>query len=91
MTANNHKISLKSYVQDQLRKDGERVSALILDQGAYVYVCGGIHMATQVEDTLIRLIGYHGNMNQDQANMFFKRFKVRKTTNLHDQKNTEIM
>ena len=66
----------KEYVQDLLRKDGTRVSDLILKQGAYIYICGGMAMATQVENTLNRLISFHGEMNQNQADLFFKKLKV---------------
>ena len=59
-----------------LRKDGARVSDLILKQGAYIYVCGGMAMATQVENILIRLISFHGEMNENQADLLFKNLKA---------------
>lgn len=70
---------LKVYVQDLLWKDGARVSKLILKEEAYVYVCGGTAMASQVEDTLKRIIFQHGNMNQDQANDVVRKLKVSRT------------
>ena len=33
-------------------------------------------MATQVENTLIRLVSFYGKMNQNQADLFFRKFKV---------------
>ena len=59
-----------------LRKDGARVSDLILKQGAYIYVCGGMAMATQVENILIRLISFHGEMNENQDDLLFKNLKA---------------
>ncbi|KAI9561886.1 nitric oxide synthase 2 [Daphnia sinensis] len=66
----------KCYVQDLLWKDGQRVSAQILNEGAYVYVCGRLAMAAQVEKTIIKIICQYGNINQDEAEMVFKNLKA---------------
>lgn len=66
----------KCYVQDLLWKDGPRVSAQILNEGAYVYVCGRLAMAAQVEKTIIKIICQYGNINQDEAEMVFKNLKA---------------
>lgn len=68
--------TIQCYVQDLLWKDGPRVSAQILNEGAYVYVCGRLAMAAQVEKTIIKIICQYGNINQDEAEMVFKNLKV---------------
>ena len=67
---------MQVYVQDLLWKDGARVSTQILIEGAYVYICGETAMATQVEDTIIKIIRQYGKMNNDEAEMVFRNLKV---------------
>jgi sulfite reductase alpha subunit-like flavoprotein len=67
---------MQEYVQDLLWKDGARVSTQILNEGAYVYICGKTAMATQVEETIIRIIRQYGEMNHDEAEMVFRNLKV---------------
>lgn len=67
---------IQIYVQDLLWKDGARVSAQILNEGAYLYICGGKTMATQVEDTIIKIIRQYGEMNAEEAEMIFRNLKV---------------
>jgi sulfite reductase alpha subunit-like flavoprotein len=52
------------------------VSTQILKEGAYVYICGKTAMATQVEETIIRIIRQYGEMNHDEAEMVFRNLKV---------------
>ena len=66
----------QKYVQDLLWKDGARVSTQILNEGAYIYICGQKAMAIQVEDTVIRIIRHYGEMNNEEAEMIFRNLKV---------------
>ncbi|MDO5638937.1 MAG: assimilatory sulfite reductase (NADPH) flavoprotein subunit [Neisseria sp.] len=57
----------KVYVQHKLAAAAADVWAW-LQQGAHVYVCGdGSRMARDVENTLLDIIGEHGNMSRDDA------------------------
>jgi len=48
----------KTYVQDLVWQDRERLADEILNQKGYVYICGDAKsMAKAVEDTLMRILG----------------------------------
>ena len=51
----------KVYVQHRIREAGATVARLILDEGAYVYVCGdGRQMAMDVHTALEDVLQAHG-------------------------------
>mmetsp|Transcript_33984 Transcript_33984/g.46625 ORF Transcript_33984/g.46625 Transcript_33984/m.46625 type:complete len:759 (+) Transcript_33984:50-2326(+) len=48
----------KVYVTHKLREDSEKIGKLIVDEGAYVYVCGdGNRMAKDVQDAIRDIVG----------------------------------
>uniref|UniRef100_A0A7S3GER8 FAD-binding FR-type domain-containing protein n=1 Tax=Palpitomonas bilix TaxID=652834 RepID=A0A7S3GER8_9EUKA len=58
----------KVYVQDLMREDGEELINFVLENDAYIYICGdGAAMAKDVEDTLISLLEEHGKMAKEKA------------------------
>ena len=67
---------MQNYVQNLLWKDGARVSTQILNEGAYLYICGKKAMAIQVEDTVIRIMSHYGKMNNEEAEMIIRNLKV---------------
>ncbi len=57
----------KVYVQDRLRESAADIWAL-LEAGAHVYVCGDAqHMAGQVHEQLLQLIGGVGGVAEPRA------------------------
>ncbi|CAM9666581.1 unnamed protein product [Laminaria digitata] len=61
----------KVYVQHLLREDAAEVWDL-LQGGAYVYVCGGTRMGTDVHNELSRIARELGLMGEEQAKQFLK-------------------
>ncbi len=55
------------YVQDRMREQGPELWRW-LDEGAHLYVCGDrVHMAKDVEATLLHLAERHGGLSRDGA------------------------
>jgi sulfite reductase alpha subunit-like flavoprotein len=64
------------YVQDSLWENRDRVWQLLLEEGAYIYVCGdGRHMAKDVDATLCRIAVESGNMNENDAIAYFEQLQ----------------
>ena len=61
----------KVYVQHLLRQDAAEVWRLIRD-GAYVYVCGGTRMGTDVHTELTRITQDLGSMRVEESKEFIK-------------------
>ncbi|CAN0472112.1 unnamed protein product, partial [Laminaria digitata] len=61
----------KVYVQHLLREDAAEVWDL-LQRGAYVYVCGGTHMGTDVDNELSRIARELGKMGEEEAKELLK-------------------
>ncbi|KAH7129691.1 NADPH cytochrome P450 oxidoreductase [Dactylonectria estremocensis] len=56
-TAFSRQTSEKAYVQHLLAKHASKILPLLLDQRAYLYICGDSRMAREVQHTLQELIG----------------------------------
>mmetsp|Transcript_11616 Transcript_11616/g.22904 ORF Transcript_11616/g.22904 Transcript_11616/m.22904 type:complete len:721 (+) Transcript_11616:176-2338(+) len=59
----------KEYVQHLLRKNAASTYTLLKEQGAYVFVCGGVKMGHDVTETLKEILveESNGSMSQDAA------------------------
>jgi sulfite reductase (NADPH) flavoprotein alpha-component len=65
----------KVYVQHRMRDDGRDLWAWLAD-GAHVYVCGdALHMAKDVELTLVDVIAEHGARSPGEATKFLAEMK----------------
>lgn len=64
----------KVYVQHLLRQDAAEVWEL-LDGGAYVYVCGGTRMGTDVHSELARIAQEGGSMDAEKSTEFLHRLQ----------------
>jgi len=62
--------SKKVYVQHLLAKNAEETWSLINDQGAYIYVCGGVRMGGDVGETLKEICMSQGNLTSDDAKQY---------------------
>eukprot|EP00815_Leptocylindrus_aporus_P005913 CAMPEP_0116075498 /NCGR_PEP_ID=MMETSP0322-20121206/16662_1 /TAXON_ID=163516 /ORGANISM="Leptocylindrus danicus var. apora, Strain B651" /LENGTH=689 /DNA_ID=CAMNT_0003565551 /DNA_START=174 /DNA_END=2243 /DNA_ORIENTATION=+ len=60
----------KVYVQYLLAKNKEEVCDLVLNKGAYIYVCGATAMGQEVRDTLTVVFATYGNMGPAGAREF---------------------
>jgi len=58
----------KVYVQDRMQEHAAKLAELIVDKGAYVFVCGdGKHMAKDVQTKLREIVARHGAGMQPEA------------------------
>lgn len=62
----------KVYVQQLLAKNSKETWDLVNDQGAYIYVCGGVKMGQDVSETLRKIIGEHGNRSTTDAKKYLE-------------------
>lgn len=60
----------KIYVQHLLQEQASSTWNLIDRDGAYLYVCGGVHMGHDVAETLKDIICTHGQLSLDQAHSY---------------------
>ena len=60
----------KVYVQNLLAQNAKETWSLINDQGAYIYVCGGVKMGSDVGTTLRAIISDMGKMNSEESKQY---------------------
>jgi NADPH-ferrihemoprotein reductase len=63
----------KVYVQTRLLAYSEEVVDLILNKGAYVYICGNVKMAKGVRESLISILMNEQSWEEDQAREWIER------------------
>jgi len=70
----------KIYVQHLMEKNGKKLASLLLEKGAYLYLCGdGKTMAQQVHATLVRILVRHGpSLNEQKAEAVLREMKERR-------------
>lgn len=62
--------SEKVYVQHLLAQNGRDIWKYIDDQGAYVYVCGGVKMGQDVQEVLRRIVSDNGDLTTPDAKAY---------------------
>ena len=67
--------SQKEYVQHLLRKNSESTYTLLNDEGAYIFVCGGVKMGHDVTETLKEILVEEssGSMSQHGATNYLSK------------------
>ncbi len=63
------------YVQNRLHQEGEEVYGWLQD-GAHIYVCGGIDMEKSVMASLVDIAKSHGGMSDDNAEEFIHTLQI---------------
>lgn len=61
----------KVYVQNLLEQNASETWKLVQDQGAYIYVCGGVKMGHDVSEALKKIAMTEGKLNADKAKDYF--------------------
>jgi len=57
----------KQYVQNLITRDAVKIYDIWINKGGYIYICGKIKMAEDVENTLLEILKHIGNMDKDAA------------------------
>jgi cytochrome P450/NADPH-cytochrome P450 reductase len=65
----------REYVQDRIRQEGELVWRL-LQEGAYVYVCGSRPMREGVRAAFVDVVAEHGSRTRDDAESYLQRLET---------------
>ena len=60
----------KVYVQHLLAKNSSDTWKLIEEEGAYIYVCGGVKMGQDVSVALRKIVAEHGNRNSTDSKKY---------------------
>jgi NADPH-ferrihemoprotein reductase len=60
----------KVYVQHLLKEQALATWTLLHDDGAFIYVCGGVKMGHDVTETLKEIVSTHGEMSFDKASSY---------------------
>ena len=63
----------KVYVQHRIKEAGQEIFRW-LEQGAYVYVCGGVHMAPRVWEAFLELLGQ--NLPEKDAALYLEQLQA---------------
>ena len=66
ITAFSREQAHKVYVQDRLRERGEEIGKLLLDEGAYLYICGSHNMGKSVNEVLANALGSKDQLDRLQ-------------------------
>ncbi|VDI59533.1 nitric-oxide synthase, brain [Mytilus galloprovincialis] len=65
----------KTYVQDMIKKNGQEVFDAVFKNGGHFYVCGDVQMASDVTETLCKIIQEKGKMSKEQAQSYMLKLK----------------
>ena len=73
-------VGRKIYVQDRIHELSVKISDLILNKNAYVYVCGDASkMAKEVEQAFVEILALQSNdMNLEMATKYIKNMQKNK-------------
>ncbi|OAD78019.1 hypothetical protein PHYBLDRAFT_57646 [Phycomyces blakesleeanus NRRL 1555(-)] len=76
ITAFSRETSKKIYVQNRLEENAELIWDLLVNQEAYLYVCGdGKHMAKDVHQAILELAKRFGNHDEEGAAQFVEHLR----------------
>ncbi|KAK3106113.1 hypothetical protein FSP39_013027, partial [Pinctada imbricata] len=67
----------KTYVQDMILKNEDRIYHQLMRKGGHFYVCGDVIMASEVESTLEQILQNKGNMSTEDAAKCLSDLKVK--------------
>ena len=65
----------KVYVQQRVRERGPEVARLILEEQAYFYICGSVHMAADVRVALLEMLAQWGGKSEEEADRYLRMLK----------------
>lgn len=60
------------YVYELIRSKGKQMFDLLVNEGAYFFVCGSLKMSNSVHDVVLEVLEQHGNMSKSEALEFTK-------------------
>jgi NADPH-ferrihemoprotein reductase len=63
----------RKYVQDYLPLYSGQIASLVVDQGAYVYICGSVKMAQGVRESVVRVLAMERTWEEAQAREWVER------------------
>jgi NADPH-ferrihemoprotein reductase len=63
----------KRYVQDYLPFYASRIATMVVDQGAYVYICGSVRMARAVRESLVRVLAMERGWKEHETREWVER------------------
>jgi NADPH-ferrihemoprotein reductase len=63
----------KRYVQDYLPLYASRIATMVVDQGAYVYICGSVRMARVVRESLVRVLAMERGWKEHETREWVER------------------
>lgn len=59
-----------------IKKNGQEVFDAVFKNGGHFYVCGDVQMASDVTETLCKIIQEKGKMSKEQAQSYMLKLKV---------------
>jgi methionine synthase reductase len=69
----------KVYVQDRIQEKGAELADLIINQGAYIFICGdGNYMAKDVLKAFQAILMVHSSLDEERANDLLTDLKLRR-------------
>merc|ERR1712154_2867 len=73
----------KVYVQHLLRENSSLISNMILNDNAYIFVCGDAsRMAKDVENAIIELVALHSKMSIIESKKYIEKMKTSNRYNI---------
>ncbi|KAK3084578.1 hypothetical protein FSP39_015724 [Pinctada imbricata] len=72
----------KTYVQDLMKKNADKIFEQIVKRGGHFYVCGDVGMASDVTTTLGKILQQKGSMSPEGSRNFL--LKLREANRFHE-------
>lgn len=71
-----YELCVKTYVQDLIRKNADEVFDVMVKRGGHFYVCGDVQMASDVTETLSKIVQEIAKMSNVETQSFMLKLKV---------------